>query len=162
MNKLRLILDAVPNGMMVIDERGVIVFVNSHIEQMFGYSREELIGRDVEALIPERFRAAHPGLRRHYANRPQPRPMGQGRDLFGLRKNATEFPVEIGLNPFYSGDRLLVAACVIDITERKRNEEHIQFIMHELSHRSKNLLTIVLGIANQTMRSGDVQQFRTA
>jgi PAS domain S-box-containing protein len=159
MNKLRLILDAVPNGMMVIDERGVIVFVNSHIEQMFGYLREELIGRDVEALIPERFRAAHPGLRRHYANRPQPRPMGQGRDLFGLRKNATEFPVEIGLNPFYSGDRLLVAACVIDITERKRNEEHIQFIMHELSHRSKNLLTIVLGIANQTMRSGDIQQF---
>ena len=159
--QFRLILDAVPNGMMVTDERGVIVFVNSHIEQMFGYSREELIGRDVEALIPERFRAAHPGLRGHFSNRPQPRAMGQGRDLFGLRRNATEFPVEIGLNPFYSGDRLLVAACVIDITERKRNEEHVQFIMHELSHRSKNLLTVVLGIANQTMRSGDVQQFES-
>jgi len=65
--QLRLILDAVPDGMMVTDERGVIVFVNSHIEQMFGYPREELIGRDVEVLIPERFRAAHPGLRGHFS-----------------------------------------------------------------------------------------------
>lgn len=159
--QIRLVLDAVPNGMMIADERGVIIFANSQIERMFGYSREELIGRDVEALIPERFRAAHSGLRGHFTMNPRPRPMGQGRDLSGLRKNATEFPVEIGLNPFYSGDRLLVAACVIDIAERKRNEEHIQFILHELSHRSKNLLTVVLGIANQTMRTGDVQHFES-
>jgi PAS domain S-box-containing protein len=159
--QFRLLLDAVPNGMMATDEAGVITFVNSEIEKMFGYSREELIGRGVEVLIPERFRAAHPGLRHHFAKSPQLRPMGQGRELFGLRRNAAEFPVEIGLNPFRSGDRLLVVACVIDIGERKRNEEHIQFIMHELSHRSKNLLAVVLGIANQTVRTGDVQKFES-
>jgi hypothetical protein len=115
----------------------------------------------VEVLIPERFRAAHPGLRRHFAKSPQSRPMGQGRDLFGLHKNATEFPVEIGLNPFRSGERLLVVASVIDIGERKRKEEHIEFIMRELSHRSKNLLAVVLNIANQTMRTGDVQKFES-
>lgn len=159
--QFRVVFEAVPNGMMVTDHEGVIVFVNSQIEQMFGYSRDELIGRSVETLIPERFRAAHPGLRGHFAKTPQTRPMGLGRDLFGLHKNTTEFPVEIGLNPFYSGNQLLIAVCLIDIAERKRNEDHIQFIMHELAHRSKNLLTIVLGIANQTMRSGDVQQFES-
>jgi PAS domain S-box-containing protein len=149
----------VPNGMMVTDEAGVITFANSQIEEMFGYSREELIGRSVEVLIPERFRAAHPGLRHHFTKSAQTRPMGQGRDLLGLRRIATEFPVEIGLNSFRSGDQLFVVACVIDIAERKRNEEYIQFIMHELSHRSKNLLTVVLGIASQTMGRGDLRKF---
>ena len=86
--QFRLLLDAVPNGMMVTDEAGVITFVNSEIEKMLDYSREELTGRGVEVLIPERFRAAHPGLRHHFAKSPQPRPMGQARDLFGLRRMA--------------------------------------------------------------------------
>ena len=91
-------------------------------------------------------------MRAQFAERPETRAMGAGRDLYGLRKNKTEFPVEIGLNPFRSGDRLLVVASVIDITERKRNEEHIRFIMDELSHSSKNLLMVVLAIANQTVQ----------
>ena len=69
--QFRVVFEAVPNGMMVTDHEGVIVFVNSQIEQMFGYSRDELIGRSVETLIPERFRAAHPGLRGHFAKTPQ-------------------------------------------------------------------------------------------
>ncbi|MGA8157676.1 MAG: HWE histidine kinase domain-containing protein [Rhodoplanes sp.] len=76
-------------------------------------------------------------------------------------RNATEFPVEIELNPFRSGERLLVVASVIDIGERKRKEEHIEFIMRELSHRSKNLLEVVLSIANQTIRASDVQKFES-
>src|SRR5271166_1744150 len=116
--QFRLLLDAVPNGMMVTDEAGVITFVNFEIEKMFGYAREELIGRSVEVLVPKRFQGAHPTFRARFAKQPETRAMGQGRDLFGLRKNATEFPVEIGLNPFRSGDRLLVAACVVDIGER--------------------------------------------
>ena len=150
--EFRSLFEAAPNGMIVTDHDGVITFVNAQIEKLFGYSRGELIGRSVEVLIPERFQGTHPGLRAQFAERPETRAMGAGRDLYGLRKNKTEFPVEIGLNPFRSGDRLLVVASVIDITERKRNEEHIRFIMDELSHRSKNLLMVVLAIANQTVQ----------
>jgi PAS domain S-box-containing protein len=151
-SELRLLFEAAPNGMIVTDEAGVITFVNRQIEKLFGYPRGELIGRSVEVLIPARSRAGHPAKRAEFMKNPAIRPMGAGRDLYGLRKDGTEFPVEIGLNPFRSGDRLLVAGSVIDITERKRNEEHIRFIMNELSHRSKNLLMVVLAIANQTVR----------
>ena len=149
--QFRLPFEAAPNGMIVTDQDGVITFVNKQTEKLFGYSRGELIGRSVEVLIPERFQGAHPSLRAQFATQPKTRAMGAGRDQYGLRKNKTEFPVEIGLNPFRSGDRLLVVASVIDITERKRNEEHIRFIMDELSHCSKNLLSVVLAIANQTV-----------
>jgi PAS domain S-box-containing protein len=151
-SELRLLFEAAPNGMIVTDEAGIITFVNKQIEKLFGYPRGELIGRSVEILIPERSRAAHPAKRAAFVKNPTTRPMGAGRDLYGLRKDGAEFPVEIGLNPFRSGDRMLVVGSVIDITERKRNEEHIQFIMNELSHRSKNLLMVVLAIANQTVR----------
>jgi len=147
--QFRLLFEAAPNGMIVTDSDGIITFVNRHTEKLFGYSRGELIGRSVEVLVPERFQAAHPSLRSQFAGQPETRPMGVGRDLYGLRKNKTELPVEIGLNPFRSGDRLLVIASVVDITERKRHEEHVRFIMDELSHRSKNLLSVVLAIANQ-------------
>ena len=149
--QFRLLFEAAPNGMIVIDHTGVITFVNRRVDRMFGYSRGDLIGRSVEVLVPDRFRGAHPSLRARFAEQPETRAMGAGRDLYGLRKNKTEFPVEIGLNPFRSGGRLLVVASVIDITERKRNEEHIRFVMDELSHRSKNLLTVVLAVANRTV-----------
>ena len=145
--QFRLLLEAAPNGMIVTDHDGVITFVNTQVENLFGYSRGELIGRSVEVLIPEQFQGAHPTLRAQFATRPETRAMGAGRDLYGLRKNKTEFRVEIGLNPLRSGDRLLVVASVIDITERKRNEEH----MRTLSHRSKSLLMVVLAIASQTV-----------
>jgi PAS domain S-box-containing protein len=149
---LRLMFEATPNGMIVTDQEGIITFVNVQIEKLFGYPRSELIGQPVEMLIPERSRAKHPALRDAFMARPQTRGMGQASDLYGLRKDGTEFPVEIGLNPFLSGDRLLVVGSVVDITERKRHEEHIRTIMNELSHRSKNLLMVVLAIANQTVR----------
>jgi PAS domain S-box-containing protein len=149
--QFRLLFEAAPNGMIVTDHGGIITFVNKQTEKLFGYSRGELIGRSVEVLVPERFQGAHPSLRARFARQPETRAMGVGRDLYGLRKNKTEFPVEIGLNPFRSGDRLLVVASVVDITERKRHEEQIRFVMDELSHRSKNLLSVVLAIASQTV-----------
>ena len=130
--QFRLLFEAAPNGMIVTDHDGVITFVNKQTEKLFGYSREELFGRSVDVLVPEQFQGAHPSLRAQFARQPETRAMGPGRDLYGLRKNKTEFPVEIGLNPFHSGDRVLVIASVVDITERKRHEEHIRFIMDEL------------------------------
>jgi PAS domain S-box-containing protein len=150
--ELRLMFEATPTGMIVTDQEGIVTFVNVQIEKLFGYPRSELIGQPIEMLIPERSRAGHPALRDAFMTRPQTRGMGQARDLRGLRKDGTEFPVEIGLNPFLSGDRLLVVGSVVDITERKRHEEHICAIMNELSHRSKNLLMVVVAIANQTVR----------
>jgi PAS domain S-box-containing protein len=150
--ELRLMFEATPTGMIVTDQAGIVTFVNAQIEKLFGYPRSELIGQSVEILMPERARAKHPALRDSFMARPEIRAMGQARDLYGLRKDGSEFPVEIGLNPFQSGDRLLVVGSVIDITERKRHEEHIRTIMNELSHRSKNLLMVVLAIANQTVR----------
>lgn len=101
-DQFRLLFEAAPNGMIVIDQAGAITFVNAQIEKLFGYSRGELIGQPVEILIPERFRAAHPGLRERFADNPRPRPMGAGRDLYGRGKNGNEFPVEIGINPLRS------------------------------------------------------------
>lgn len=150
--ELRLMFEATPTGMIVTDQAGVITFVNVQLEKLFGYPRSELIGKPVEILIPERSRAGHPALRDAFMARPETRGMGKARELHGKRKDGTEFPVEIGLNPFLSGDRLLVVGSVIDITERKRHEEHIRTIMNELSHRSKNLLMVVMAIANQTVR----------
>ena len=151
-DEFRLLFEAAPNGMIVIDQAGAIVFINAQTEKLFGYSRGELVGQAVELLLPERFRATHAALRDQFGKNPQPRAMGAGRDLCGRRKDGSELPVEIGINPFHSGDRALVIASVVDISERKRNEEHVHFIMSELSHRSKNLLMVVLAIANQTVK----------
>ena len=149
--QFRLLFEAAPNGMIVTDKDGVITFVNAQIEKLFGYWRGELVGRSVEVLVPKKFQERHPVWRSQFAEWPTTRPMGAGRDLYGLRKDMTEFPVEIGLNPIRVDGRFLVIASVIDITERKRNEKHIECIMWELSHRSKNLLMVVLAIANQTV-----------
>ena len=111
----RLLFEAAPNGVVVVDQAGAIVFVNAQTENFFGYSRGELIGLAVELLIPEQFRPTHAALRDQFGKNPQPRPMGAGRDLCGRRKDGSEFPVEIGISPFRSGDRALVIASVIDV-----------------------------------------------
>ena len=85
--------------MVMTDAAGLILLVNAETEELFGYQREELLGREVEVLVPERYRAQHPHLRARFLTSPEARRMGAGRDLFGLRKDGSEFPVEIGLNP---------------------------------------------------------------
>src|SRR5262245_2341059 len=95
----RLAVESAPNSMILVDEAGRIVLVNAQTEKVFGYSRAELLGEPIEKLVPERFRAAHPGQRRSFFADPRARSMGAGRDLYGLRKDGTEIPVEIGLNP---------------------------------------------------------------
>jgi PAS domain S-box-containing protein len=119
----RLAVDAAPNGMVVIDADGTIVLANAHMVQQFGYAKDELLGQPVEMLVPERLRTRHPDYRAGFFAAPQARPMGVGRDLFGLRKDGSEIPVEIGLNPIETAAGRFVLAAIIDVSERKRSEE---------------------------------------
>jgi diguanylate cyclase (GGDEF)-like protein/PAS domain S-box-containing protein len=123
-----LAVESAPNAMVLADQRGKIALVNSHAVKMFGYSREELVGQSVEVLIPERFRRGHPEHRAEFSSSPRARPMGAGRDLYAVRKDGSEFPVEIGLNPIDTEDGLLVMSAIVDITERKRADEQIRHL----------------------------------
>jgi PAS domain S-box-containing protein len=118
----RLALEAAPNGMLMIDLAGNIALVNVQLEQIFGYDRAELLGQPLEMLLPERFRAGHVDLRALFFERLETRVMGEGRDLFGLRKDGTEVPLEIRLNPLTLAGRPYVLSSVSDIGPRKRAE----------------------------------------
>jgi PAS domain S-box-containing protein len=120
--RFRLAVESAPNAMTMVDKLGQIVLVNCQTERLFGYSRDELLGRSIEVLVPDRFRKQHPIDRASYFADPTARPMGMGRDLFGRRKDGTEFPVEIGLNPIRTSQGLFVLSAIVDITERKRAE----------------------------------------
>lgn len=132
--KLRLMLEAAPNGIVLSDERGRIVIVNSQTEKLFGYRREELIGQTVEVFVPERLRAAHPGHRAEFLRAPQSRAMGAGRELFARRKDGSEFPIEIGLSPIHTAGGVLILTVIVDITARKQAEAEAQRQRAELAH----------------------------
>ena len=130
-DQFRMLFEAAPNGVMAVDAAGCIILLNAQMEKMFGYSREELIGRPVEVLVPVSFQQRHGGLRKKFAAAPQGRPMGMGRDLVGARKDGSEFAVEIGLNPMPTSMGDIVIATVVDITERKRAAEEENAHEHE-------------------------------
>src|SRR6266478_5552876 len=131
--KFRLVLDAAPNAMIMVDSAGVISFANAPAATVFGYSLNELIGCNIETLIPERFRDRHPGHRKVFFFQPSTRAMGAGRELFGRRRDGSEFPVEVGLNPIRTAQGLFVLASVIDITARKQAELEHQLQNMELA-----------------------------
>ncbi|MCC6207583.1 MAG: PAS domain S-box protein [Gammaproteobacteria bacterium] len=124
--RIRSTMESAPISMLMVDSDGSIVLVNAETENLFGYSRNELLGKSIEILVPERFRSRHPSQRQGYFAAPEARRMGKGRDLFGLCKNGSEFPVEIGLNPVVTKEGLLVLATVLDITERKQAESELR------------------------------------
>jgi PAS domain S-box-containing protein len=121
--RLRLIIEASPNAMLMVDDRGRITLVNQQAEKLFGYRRAELLGETVERLVPERFSSKHPDYRADFFPHPSARAMGAGRELFGRRKDGSDVPIEIGLNPIKTDEGSFVIASIIDITERKRAEE---------------------------------------
>ncbi|WP_243041258.1 PAS domain-containing sensor histidine kinase [Dyella sedimenti] len=125
-----LIVESSPSAVLLANNDGRIAYVNRQCEVLFGYNAAELIGQQVETLIPERFRDKHPSLRSDYSKAPTLRSMGVGRELYGLRKDGTEFPVEIGLNPLVLVDGIWVLATVVDITERKRSEDRFRQVVH--------------------------------
>jgi two-component system sensor histidine kinase/response regulator len=133
--RFRATIESAPAAMVMIDASGRVALVNRETEKLFGYQRDKLLGEPVEVLLPERFRPQHPGLRDGFFARPQPRRMGAGRDLFGRRKDGSEFPVEIGLNPVETDEGLFVLSTVVDITARKRLEDAQRRLNEDLERR---------------------------
>lgn len=136
-DRFRLVVEATPNAVVVTNQQGVIELVNSQTEALFGYSRDELLGQSIEILVPQNVRKHHQQVRRDYLAAPQPRAMGAGRDLFALRKDGSEFPVEIGLSPISSESGSLVLSSIIDISARKRAESQLQQQAEELATASR-------------------------
>lgn len=162
--QFHLAIEAAPNGMMLVDASGRIILVNAQIEQLFGYTREELIGQSVDALLPARYRGGHHVSRGSFFANPRARPMGAGRELYGLRKDGREVPVEIGLSPIQTANGQLVLSSIVDITERKQAREQLQASLHEkevllkeLHHRAKNNLQLIASLLDLGAGAGGAQ-----
>lgn len=155
--------DRIPVAMIVVNQRGEITRLNQLAETTFGYSSDELIGHTVEKLIPARYHGRHPAYRSGFLAETNARPMGAGRDLSGLRKDGSEFPVEIGINPVQTGEGPMVLSVILDLSERKQSEKRIQdalqqkdLLLREVHHRVKNNLQVIHSLLDlQALRSED-------
>ena len=135
--RFRAVVQSVPTAILLVSERGAITFANAQVSAVFGYAPDELVGRQVDDLVPLRKRGAHEGDRRDYMQQAQTRSMGAGRELFGLRKDGTEVPIEVGLNPMQTEDGFLVLASIVDVSERRRIEQAAARQRNEVAHLSR-------------------------
>lgn len=168
-HRLRAAVESSPSGLLMTNDEGRIILVNHEVERLFGYPREELLGQPVEMLIPERFRGQHPGFRGGFMGQPRTRAMGAGRDLYGLRKDGTEVPVEIGLTPVITEEGVVVISSIVDISARKEAErerarleeqlrqaqklEAIGTLAGGIAHDFNNILGTVMGYAELLSKS---------
>jgi PAS domain S-box-containing protein len=141
----RLAVEACPNGMLMYDASGKIVMVNSEIEKQFCYARDELIGQPVAILVPERYRLQHVRHQQHFMLKPETRRMDAALERFGRRKDGTEFPVEVGLNPIRAGEELMVLGVFVDVSERRRTERLKDEFVATVSHELRTPLTSIAG-----------------
>lgn len=141
-----LIFENAPDAIVASDEQGRIAFVNASSERLFGYGRGELRGQPLELLVPGRFRAAHPALVAGFIARPQVRAMGAGRELYGLRKDGSEVPIEIGLNPVHTPAGVYTLASIVDITERKAGEAALRRSNAEFERANRELARANAGL----------------
>ncbi len=146
--RFRLAVEASPNGMIMVDRTGRIILANTETEKMFGYPRDELMGQPIEVLVPERLRGHHPLHRQEFMKKPQTLLLGAGRDLYGRRKDGTEFPVEIGLNPIETDQGMVVLSAIADITDRKQAEEAIARANEQLKQKNEEMEQFVYTVSH--------------
>jgi PAS domain S-box-containing protein len=158
--RFRCVVEAAPDGLAMVDRDGRLALVNSGMERLFGFPREELLGRHIEMLMPERYRGAHPGLRKAYMNAPTTRDMAGRRELYALRKDGSEFPVEIGLNALNTVGGEHVLAAIVDVTKRKADQAILEkalgektVLLNEVHHRVKNNLQVVCSLLSLQART---------
>jgi len=152
-SKAQALLETAPDAMVIVNSFGQIILINAQTEKLFGYEKNELLGQDVEILIPNRFISMHSGHRKHFFANAKTRTMGEGRELFGMHKTGVEFPVEISLSPLETEDGLLVSAAIRDISEKKKLENQIREINSNLEKK------VLQRTAELEIKNKELEQF---
>ena len=142
-------LETAPDAVVIIDGNGVIALVNSQTEQLFGYGRAELLGRPLEMLMPERYRGSHFAQTRAYTADPRARPMGSGLDLFGMRKDGSEFPIDVSISPLPPEKEIFIASTIRDMTSHRRLEEELRQRTRELEEADRQKDNFLSTVAHE-------------
>lgn len=160
--RLKAVLDGALDGILAIDETGVVQSINPAAVKLFGYPSEEVIGHNVKMLMPEPYRSSHDGYIRHYLQTGEAKIIGIGREVVGQRKDGSTFPMELGLSEVRVGSEPIFIGVVRDITERKRADRRAKLLIAEVNHRAKNLLAVVQAVARQTANKAEPRLFAKA